>query len=53
MKVRNNEIMSLRVKTRILTLLYLGRKELKSCTVTTRHITALQNQVENKSKTIL
>ena len=53
MKVCNNEIMSHWVKTRIPIFLDLGGKELKPSTVTTRHITASQNAVENKPMTLL
>ena len=43
MKVCNNSSMSLRVKTRILLFLDFGGRELKSSTVTARHVTASQN----------
>ena len=41
------------VLTRMLIFLDLGGRELKSSTATTRHITASQNQVENKPMTLL
>ena len=45
--------MLLWVKTRILTFLDLGGRRGKSSTVTTRHVTASQNWVANKPKTLL
>ena len=44
--------MSLWAKKRILTFLALGGKGGKSSTVTTRHVTASQNWVENKPRTL-
>ena len=53
MRFCNHNIMLLWVKTRILTFLDLGGMEGKSSTVTTRHVTASQNWVEIKPKTLL
>ena len=53
MRFCNHNIMLLWVKTRILTFLDLGGMGGKSSTVTTRHVTASQNWVEIKPKTLL
>ena len=49
----NNKILLLWVKIPILTFLDFGGRVDKSSTVTTRHITASQNWIENKPKTLL
>ena len=48
-----NKIMLLWVKTRIRIFLDFGGRGGKSTTVATRHVTASQNWVENKPKTLL
>ena len=49
----DNKIMLLWRKIRILTFLHLWGRGGKSSTVTTRHVTASQNWVQNKPKVLL
>ena len=53
MRFCNNKIMLLWVKTRIADILDLGGRGGTSGTVTTGHVTASQNCVENKPKILL
>ena len=53
MRFCNNKIMLLWVKTRILTFWIGGGRGGTSITVTTRHVTASQNWVQNKPKILL